>query len=111
MNDTNKRLSVIKMTGYALLLQVVFFLAAFLGVIRKDFMSIQHFWLIARYCLIIGVICYVIMICTGMILRRAFFVHLYFSASVPFWIIPLMLTGFELSARNTTLLYSIVFYA
>jgi len=111
MNDANKnkRLSVVKMAGNALLLQIICLFVAFLGIISKDSASIQQFWLLSRYCLIIGAICYFCMICFGLFLRRAFFVHLFCSMSVFLWITPLMLAGFELSGKNIPLLFLIAF--
>lgn len=107
-SNKNKGFSAIKMAGSGSLMQIILFLIAFGSIVNKNTISVEKFWSVSRYYLLIGVTCSVCIIYFGAIYRRAFFVHLFFSISTLSWVMPLLLAGFELSLKNIVLLFVIV---
>ncbi len=100
----NKNISIIKMISIGMFMQGILFLIAFGSVIANDAANAQRFWIVSKYFLMLGVICYVCMLCFGVFFRRALSIHLIFSFSIFLWIAPVLLAGFELSLKNKTLL-------
>ncbi len=103
----NKHLSIIKMIGNSLTMQIVLFFVAFVSIVDKDVISIKQFWLVGKYCLITGVLCYICIFYFGIVLRRAFLVHALLSVSVISWVLPLLHAGYGLSSKNQMLLFVI----
>ncbi len=97
-SNTKRNVKVIKMAGMALTMQVLLYLIALSSVAGRNLPS--YFWQLSNSSLFIGLLTVFCLLLFGLFSRKAYQLHLIFSALPITWVVPFLVAGYELGSKN-----------
>jgi hypothetical protein len=98
-------LEVVKMAGFGLFLGLIFSALAFAGATMNESIDKIPLYSAGRYYLIISLLLCVAILISGLIFRRALFIHLFFSALTSSSLIMPLIANYELSLKSESLAF------